>query len=283
MKQLNKILLILSLALCLSGGVLLAVGAFAGGINDAQEIAGTRTRTYNQEKTRLDAFTAIEADLSLSDLEVRPSGDDHAYLEYHIDAPVNSTPLEATVKNNVLTLRDWVDTNNTGISQVVGNVLGWLPYGEHRTLDESSIILYLPQSVLERCDIDMDLGELSIDGLNANAVDLSLSVGNLSLANCTFASSDIDLDLGDITADNMTLTGENSMSLSTGDLTLGLTNPDALNINADVDLGSINVTDRYLGGFSSDDGDSGSHFNQTRDNTSGSLTLYADLGDITLK
>lgn len=283
MKQLNKILLILSLALCLSGGVLLAVGAFTGGINDAQEIAGTRTRTYNQEKTQLEAFTAIEADLSLSDLEVRPSGDDHAYLEYHIDAPVDSTPLEATVKNNVLTLHDWSDTNNTGISQVVGNVLGWLPYGEHRTLDESSIILYLPQSTLERCDIDMDLGELSIDGLNANAVDLSLSVGNLSLANCAFASSDIDLDLGDITADNMTLTGENSMSLSTGDLTLGLTNPDALNINADVDLGSINVTDRYLGGFSSDDGDSGNHFNQTRENASGSLTLSANLGDITLK
>lgn len=277
MKQLNKILLILSLALCLSGGVLLAVGAFTGGINDAQEIAGTRTRTYNQEKTQLEAFTAIEADLSLSDLEVRPSGDDHAYLEYHIDAPVDSTPLEATVKNNMLTLHDWSDTNNTGISQVVGNVLGWLPYGEHRTLDESSIILYLPQSVLERCDIDMDLGELSIDGLNANAVDLSLSVGNLSLANCTFASSDIDLDLGDITADNMTLTGENSMSLSTGDLTLGLTNPDALNINAYTDMGDVNTSDRYTGNLI------GSHFNQTSDNASGSLTLYADLGDITLK
>lgn len=277
MKKLNKILLILSLALCLGGGVLLAVGAFAGGIDDAQEIAGTRTRTYNQEKTQLDAFTAIEADLSLSDLEVRPSGDDHAYLEYHIDVPINSTPLEATVKNNVLTLRDWVDTNNTGISQVVGNVLGWLPYGEHRTLDESSIILYLPQRALERCDIDMDLGELSIDGLNANAVDLSLSVGNLSLANCTFASSDIDLDLGDANGDNISMTGDNSVSLSTGDLSFKLTNPDALNINADTDMGDVNTNDRYTGNLID------SHFNQTSDNASGSLTLYANLGDITLK
>ncbi len=277
MKKLNKILLILSLALCLGGGVLLAVGAFAGGIDDAQEIAGTRTRTYNQEKTQLEAFTAIEADLSLSDLEVRPSGDDHAYLEYHIDVPINSTPLEATVKNNVLTLRDWVDTNNTGISQVVGNVLGWLPYGEHRTLDESSIILYLPQRSLERCDIDMDLGELSIDGLNANTVDLSLSVGNLSLANCTFASSDIDLDLGDANGDNISMTGDNSVSLSTGDLSFKLTNPDALNINADTDMGDVNTNDRYTGNLID------SHFNQTSDNASGSLTLYANLGDITLK
>lgn len=277
MKKLNKILLILSLALCLGGGVLLAVGAFAGGIDDAQEIAGTRTRTYNQEKTQLEAFTAIEADLSLSDLEVRPSGDDHAYLEYHIDVPINSTPLEATVKNNVLTLRDWVDTNNTGISQVVGNVLGWLPYGEHRTLDESSIILYLPQRALERCDIDMDLGELSIDGLNANVVDLSLSVGDLSLANCTFASSDIDLDLGNANGDNISMTGDNSVSLSTGDLSFKLTNPDALNINADTDMGDVNTNDRYTGNLID------SHFNQTSDNASGSLTLYANLGDITLK
>lgn len=282
MKKLNKILLILSLALCLGGGVLLAVSAFAGGISDAQELSGTRTRTYNQEKTLLDPFTAIDADLSLSDLEIRPSGDDHAYLEYHIDAPVDSNPLEATVKDDVLTLSDWVDTNNTGISQVVGNVLSWLPYGEHRTLDKNSTILYLPQSTLERCDIDLDLGELSIDGLNAKAVDLSLSVGSLSLANCIFAGSDIDLDLGDISANNITLSGENSISLSTGDLTLGLTNPDALNINANVDLGTVHVASRYTGSLYGDNSDS-SHYSQTRDNASGSLTLSASLGDITLE
>lgn len=282
MKKLNKILLILSLALCLGGGVLLAAGAFAGGINDAQDIAGTRTRTFSQEKTQLDPFTAIEADLSISDLDIRPSGDDHAYLEYHIDAPVDSNPLDVTVQNNVLVLRDWYDTKNIGVSQVVANVLGWLPYSGHRSLDESSTILYLPQATLERCAIDLDLGELSIDGLNANAVDLSLSVGSLKLSNSTFGGSDIDLDLGDITADNMTLTGDNSISLSTGSLSLNLANPDALNISADTDLGTVHVASRYTGNLYGDAGDS-SRFSQTRANASGSLTLSADLGDITLE
>lgn len=277
MKKLNRILLVLSLALCLVGGVLLAVGAFAGGIDDAQEIAGTRTRTYSQEKTQLEDFTTIDADLTLLDLEIRPSGDNHAYLEYHIDAPLDRQPLETTVQNQVLTLRDWREDESNDVTPSVSNLLSWLPYGEQRSINNSEVILYLPATTFARCTIDMDLGELTIDGLNASALDLSLSVGNLTLKNCTFASSDIDLDLGNANGDNISMTGDNSVSLSTGDLSFKLTNPDALNINADTDIGNVNTNDRYNGNLSD------SHFSQTPDNAAGSLTLSADLGDITLE
>lgn len=277
MKKLNRILLVLSLALCLVGGVLLAVGAFAGGIDDAQEIAGTRTRTYSQEKTQLEDFTTIDADLALLDLEIRPSGDDHAYLEYHIDAPLDRQPLEAAVHNQVLTLRDWREDESNNVTPPVSNLLSWLPYGEQRSINNSEAILYLPATTFARCTIDMDLGELTIDGLNANALNLSLSVGDLTLKNCTFASSDIDLDLGNANGDNISMTGDNSVSLSTGDLSFKLTNPDALNINADTDIGNVNTNDRYNGNLSD------SHFSQTPDNAAGSLTLSADLGDITLE
>ena len=73
------------------------------------------------------------------------------------------------------------------------------------------------------------------------------------------------------------MTGDNSVSLSTGDLSFKLTNPDALNINADADIGNVNTNDRYNGSLSD------SHFSQTPDNAAGSLTLSADLGDITLE
>lgn len=277
MKKLNRILLVLSLALCLVGGVLLAVGAFAGGIDDAQEIAGTRTRTYSQEKTQLEDFTTIDVDLALLDLEIRPSGDDHAYLEYHIDAPLDRQPLEAAVHNQVLTLRDWREDESNDVTPSVSNLLSWLPYGEQRSINNSEAILYLPATTFARCTIDMDLGELTIDGLNASALDLSLSVGNLTLKNCTFAGSDIDLDLGDANGDNISLTGSNTITLSTGDLSFKLTNPDALNINADTDIGDVNTNDRYNGNLSDN------HFSQTSDNAAGSLTLSADLGDITLE
>ena len=47
MKKLNKILLTLSLVLCLGGGLLIGIGAFAGGIDEAQEIAGARMQHYD--------------------------------------------------------------------------------------------------------------------------------------------------------------------------------------------------------------------------------------------
>lgn len=277
MKKLNKILLLLSLALCLVGGVLLAVGAFAGGIDDVQEIAGTRTRTYNQEKTQLEDFSSINADLATSDLEIRLSDDEHAYLEYHIDAPLDRQPLKTAVQNQELTLHDWFEGESNDVSPSVANFLSWLPYGKHRSINNSTIILYLPATTFNRCTIDMDIGELTIDGLNASALDLSLSVGDLTLKNCTFASSDIELDLGDINADTITLTGNNTMSLSAGDLSLKLANPDALNINAYTDMGDVSINNRYTGNLSD------SHFSQTLNNTTDNLTLSADLGDISLE
>ena len=81
MKKLNKILLTLSLVLCLGGGLLIGIGAFAGGIDEAQEIAGARMQHYDQEKTQLDEFSALDVDLAICDMEIRPSNDEHAYLE----------------------------------------------------------------------------------------------------------------------------------------------------------------------------------------------------------
>ena len=78
MKKLNKILLTLSLVLCLGGGLLIGIGAFAGGIDEAQEIAGARMQHYDQEKTQLDEFSAIDAELAICNLEIRPSDDEHA-------------------------------------------------------------------------------------------------------------------------------------------------------------------------------------------------------------
>lgn len=281
MKTLNKILLILSLVLCLVGGAILGLSAWAGGIDEAQEIAGTHVKSYDQEKTKLDEFSALNADLNVADLEIRSSDDEHSWLEYHVTAAAETDPIAATVENGTLTLCDNDETTVTGshLGENAIDLLNWLP-DEDRAPWESRIILYLPAQTLTRCDLDLDLGNLAIDGLTANSFDCSLAVGSLNLSNCTLTDSDIDLDIGEFEGTALTFGGENSISLSTGSMSLYLANAEALQIDADAALGDITTSERYLGSTREDTGEA--HFSQIPAVSDGSLDLNADLGSITL-
>lgn len=285
MKKLNKILLILSLVLCLGGGLLLGVGAFAGGIDEAQEIAGARMQHYDQEKTQLDEFSALDVDLAICDMEIRPSDDEHAYLEYHVYAPADHNPIHATITDATLQLsdEDFSLENNLGstnVQQILTGFLWILPDDEREPSGESSVILYLPAQTLTRCALDLDIGSLTADSLSANSFDCSLAVGSLNLANCTLTDSDIDLDIGEFEGTALTFGGENSISLSTGSMSLYLANAEALQIDADAALGDITTSERYLGSTREDTGEA--HFSQIPAVSDGSLDLNADLGSITL-
>ena len=271
MKKLNKILLILSLVLCLGGGLLIGIGAFAGGIDEAQEIAGARMQHYDQEKTQLDDFSALD--------------DEHAYLEYHVYAPADHNPIHATITDDTLQLsdEDFSLENNLGstnIQQILTGFLWILPDDEREPSGESSVILYLPAQTLTRCALDLDIGSLTADSLSANSFDCALAVGSLSLTNCALTDSDIDLDIGEFEGTALTFGGENSISLSTGSMSLYLANAEALQIDADAALGDITTSERYLGSTREDTGEA--HFSQAPAVSDGSLDLNADLGSITL-
>lgn len=285
MKKLNKILLILSLVLCLGGGLLIGVGAFAGGIDEAQEIAGARMQHYDQEKTQLDEFSAIDAELAICNLEIRPSDDEHAYLEYHIEGTRGKAPLHVSVENDVLQLRDENYTiSHSNVEQILTGFLWLLPDAEREShADGGGIILYLPPSTLTIVQLTLAMGDLSIDGLQASQFAADIALGSLDLTNTTLGLSEIDLAMGTLTGDNLTFNGVATIEVSTGnaELTLSPESNDGLLIDATTDMGDISAPESLGGNLLDTDDVVANHYRRTPQGTStGSLTISADMGEI---
>ena len=285
MKKLNKILLILSLVLCLGGGLLIGVGAFAGGIDEAQEIAGARMQHYDQEKTQLDEFSAIDAELAICNLEIRPSDDEHAYLEYHIEGTREKAPLHFSVENGVLQLRDENYTiSHSNVEQILTGFLWLLPDAERESYaDGGGIILDLPPSTLTSVQLTLAMGDLSIDGLQTSQFAADIALGSLDLTNTTLGLSEIELAMGTLTGDNLTFNGVATIEVSTGnaELTLSPESNDGLLIDATTDMGDISAPESLGGNLLDTDDVVANHYRRTPQGTpSGNLSINAEMGEI---
>lgn len=285
MKKLNKILLILSLVLCLGGGLLIGIGAFAGGIDEAQEIAGARMQHYDQEKTQLDEFSAIDAELAICNLEIRPSDDKHAYLEYHIEGTREKAPLHVSVENGVLKLRDENYTiSHSNVEQILTGFLWLLPDAEREPYsDGGSVILYLPPSTLTSVQLTLAMGDLSIDGLQASQFAADIALGSLDLTNTTLGLSEIELAMGTLTGDNLTFNGVATIEVSTGnaELTLSPESNDGLLIDATTDMGDISTPESLGGNLLDTDDVVANHYRRTPQGTpTGNLSINAEMGEI---
>lgn len=284
MKKLNKILLTLSLVLCLGGGLLIGIGAFAGGIDEAQEIAGARMQHYDQEKTQLDEFSAIDAELAICNLEIRPSDDEHAYLEYHIEGTREKAPLHVSVENGVLQLRDENYTiSHSNVEQILTGFLWLLPDAKREPYIDGSIILYQPETSFDNVHLELDMGELTVDRLQAAQFTADLAMGSLNLTGTTLGQSKIDLDMGTFTGSALTFNGDNIIELNTGNAELALSpeSSASLLIDANTDMGDISAPDSLGGNLLDTDDVVANHFRRTPQGTpTGSLTINADMGEI---
>lgn len=285
MKKLNKILLILSLVLCLGGGLLLGVGAWAGGTDDAQEIAGARLSHVDQEKTLLDDFTTIDANLALCSMEIRPSEDEHAYLEYHVESRADSPAFHTSVQNGVLELRDENYTiSHSNVEQILTGFLWLLPDAEREPYsDGGSVILYLPQTTYDSVQLTLAMGDLSIDGLQASQFAADIALGSLDLTNTTLGLSEIDLAMGTLTGDNLTFNGVATIEVSTGnaELTLSPESSNGLLIDATTDMGDISAPESLGGNLLDTDDVVANHYRRTPQGTpTGNLSINAEMGEI---
>lgn len=285
MKKLNKILLILSLVLCLGGGLLIGAGAFAGGIDEAQEIAGARLSHVDQEKTLLDDFTTIDANLALCSMEIRPSEDEHAYLEYHVESRADSPAFHTSVQNGVLELRDENYTiSHSNVEQILTGFLWLLPDAEREPYsDGGSVILYLPQTTYDSVQLTLAMGDLSIDGLQASQFAADIALGSLDLTNTTLGLSEIDLAMGTLTGDNLTFNGVATIEVSTGnaELTLSPESSNGLLIDATTDMGDISAPESLGGNLLDTDDVVANHYRRTPQGTpTGNLSITAEMGEI---
>ena len=107
--------------------------------------------------------------------------------------------------------------------------------------NKNSIKIYLPEEVIEKLDLDMGAGKLSMDGVNINTLKLDHGAGYVSIKNSEFAKTDIDggagkieietsilnnLDLdagvGNTTIKNSSILGKSKISTGVGNATIEL-------------------------------------------------------------
>ena len=102
MKKWTKTALLTGCACCIAGAVLMFSGWASGGkayaeTYDLNAMSGSAKKEdgiSTQEKIKLDDFDELQADLTIGDLNILPSGDDSCYLSWRIPAKNGKTAVE---------------------------------------------------------------------------------------------------------------------------------------------------------------------------------------------
>lgn len=286
MKKLTKILLILGVAVCLVGVVLLGVGRFIGGdeavhnaaiaVNESRTgISQSDLRTYKKENLPLDNFSRLDVDLANIDLTIKSTDADQATLSYHVESATAEAPLHISVENGVLQLTESTATPSTGYADaVIGLGIPFL--SDLFVVDddiESQVTLYLPKSTYNALSLNMGYGNLNIDDVSfangelnvANGdclaedttltnTTLTLNNGDLDCKNTRLEATTVSLSMGNFYADDMSFLGEISINVDLGDISIILSEDmiDCLSIDAATRAGSMEISDKLSGGILSD-------------------------------
>ncbi|MDO4321457.1 MAG: DUF4097 family beta strand repeat-containing protein [Lachnospiraceae bacterium] len=322
--------------LLVAGGVLsavgiglFAVGAGMGGIAyvgaaDLNKIDGNAKKQESivMEKTKIEAFGQIKADLSDIDLKILPSEDQNYYMSYEIYRPGNDEPLEYRVENGTMKLSE-----HSGNGKLFQIDIGFISYllGKREILDrDSEVVLYVPKNtVFEDSEIKIGDGDLEMEGFSGKNTELTLSYGDMKLRECMFengviASADGDMEAsglsckgtqlqfqygdlsldevsledctvkqsdGDMEADRLKVAGNLELKNSYGDIELQLSGEcrETLSMSLKTSYGEINVSEDLGKGGRLVSQDDKASYEKTAEAAEGMLKAELSDGDITLK
>lgn len=194
MKKTTK-LIIFSCALIFVGGLMMVIGLMNGARTtvywDTQKhrfvIKDEEQMYLVQEKMPLGAFDSIYIDAEKECVRLIPS--DGWYVEYRVMAD-NADPL--TVENGRLNFSD-----STGRFFIMA--LNFFSKEQEEYIN----IYYPADAEFESIDIELDMGNLDIEGLRAKSAGLNLDMGNLDIRDCEIGQLDAELNMGNMNAANV--------------------------------------------------------------------------------
>lgn len=280
-KKNTKQLLIVSSLLIVIGIALTITGIMLGGFPGVKITKDgiSSTAIAEQEilpKTKLDDVSRLDIQLdsnaASADFVIKPSGDEHFYLEYALDAGFDE--LEYEVEGQTLTL------SRKPLNSIMVVNLSFFVHSR----EKNKITLYVPQ------DADFDdisirhAGELSILGLSLSAKNMLLenSDGKMELKGLDTDMLTLEMDGGKITAANLETDGLSIFnsygscditSLSCENAKFTLDNS-SLNLGAK-SLGALDCTAEY-GDVSLTLPDASDMYDYEIDVDYGTLTLFGD-------
>lgn len=268
-KKIKKFL-IAGIIFCCAGFVMFGAGTVAGGKKyvanaDLNVISGAATLTSTDnhailEKTEIDSFSQVNADLRNIDFNVRPSSDNKFYISYNLETSNGLLPVSYQVTDDgTLNIAESKGNSSSSYIHIDINFLQMMLGQTHVIEDSNQVTLYIPKDQkMDSFSCQMGDGYLNINTLDCQNLVLSsdygdISLKNLDISNGTVSSSDGDVQIKD------------SLLRNTG-------------IQADYGDVKLSNTSSNNGKITLSDGD----LKTTRATFSGYNTITSDLGDISL-
>lgn len=307
MKKWTKTALLTGCACCIAGAVLMFSGWASGGkayaeTYDLNAMSGSAKKEdgiSTQEKIKLDDFDELQADLTIGDLNILPSGDDSCYLAWRIPSKKGETAVEYRVRDGVLSIEETSAVSDT-IYINIDFTEEILSGGKQ---SETGVILYVPEKkVLKKIEVTMGFGDVQMNGIRAESGSLQNADGDITLFGCdmqnikckadygdvelksgTWENGSITLEDGDAKIQNTKLSGDVSVENSYGDIDLELGEKDLerLEITAKTDFGEIDVPDTMENLMQKEEDEQS--FSYVPDQAAGRITLMTKDGDISLE
>lgn len=307
MKKWTKTALLTGCACCIAGAVLMFSGWASGGkayaeTYDLNAMSGSAKKEdgiSTQEKIKLDDFDELQADLTIGDLNILPSGDDSCYLAWRIPSKKGETAVEYRVRDGVLSIEETSAVSDT-IYINIDFTEEILSGGKQ---SETGVILYVPEKkVLKKIEVTMGFGDVQMNGIQAESGRLQNADGDITLFGCdmqnikckadygdvelksgTWENGSIVLDDGDVEIKDTKLSGEVSVENSYGDIDLELGKKDLeqLEITAKTEFGEIDVPDTMENLLRKEEDEQS--FSYEPDQAAGRIKLMTKDGDISLE
>ena len=209
MNRTTKKFLIAGTVFCAAGLITFGVGAATGGKTyvanaDLNVISGAATLVSNDnhavlEKTELDSFSQVNADLRNIDFNVEPSSDDKFYISYNIETSDGLLPLSYQVSDTgALNIAESKGNSSFSYIHIDINFLQMM-LGQKSVIENTNqVTLYIPKDQkLDSFSCKMGNGYLNIDTLDCQNMSLSDDYGDINLKN-------LDISKGKVTSSDVT-------------------------------------------------------------------------------
>lgn len=208
------------------------------------------------EKTKIDDFDKINIKTNTIDIKIAQSDDKNCYIAYNLKKEKGEVPAVYEVSGGEFKLRQKSNhvTINVDLSGLAAILSGTQDY-----VRQNQFVLYLPKDKkISEAEFDTEDGDISIDGLKSDKMDIAVDAGDIKLENAELQSGKITSSDGDIVVKNTNLKGmaltdnygdvkcndgsfeDIAVKLNDGDLKLQNTKL-TRNIKIDSDYGDVKV------------------------------------------
>lgn len=155
------------------------------------------------EKTKIDDFDKINIKTNTIDIKIAQSDDKNCYIAYNLKKEKGEVPAVYEVSGGEFKLRQKSNhvTINVDLSGLAAILSGIQDY-----VRQNQFVLYLPKDKkISEAEFDTEDGDISIDGLKSDKMDIAVDAGDIKLENAELQSGKITSSDGDIVVKNTNL------------------------------------------------------------------------------